>query len=80
MKYAGTIEIKEGFELTNPVMEVKGIFDNLDEDGNLLNKYLEIHFTSEDSKVKIHARGWKIEEGVTSQEFIDNHNVLNKFK
>ena len=79
MKYTGEIEIKEGFKLVNPTMEVKGIFDSLDEDDNFMFKYLEIYFTVPNETIK-HSRYWVIDEGVTAEDFITNHEVLNKFK
>ena len=78
MKHTGEIEIKEGFTLVNPTMEVQGIFDHLDEDDNFIRKYLEIYFV--DDKGHKHSREWTIEEGVTVEDFIASHDVLNKFK
>jgi hypothetical protein len=69
------IKIKEDLELLNPTMEVKGIFDALDENGNFDFKYLEIHFKGENIK-GIHSRYWIIEEGVTAEDFINNHEIL----
>jgi len=78
MYYKGTIEIKKGFSLTNPTMDVQGIFDSLDNEDNLLFKYLEIHFKEPNDKL-IHSRWWMIEEGVTEDEFISNNEVLKQF-
>ena len=79
MEAEGLIKVKEGFELLNPVMDVQGIFEDVDEDGVLNFKYIVIHFTSDDRK-GTHSRYWEIEEGVTVEEFISNHEALKKLK
>ena len=76
MKYNGTIEIKEGFSLTNPTMEVKGIFESVNDEGEIDFKYIEVHFKENGI---FHSRYWII-ENETIEEFVASHNVLNKFK
>ena len=78
MKYKGTIEIKDGFSLTNPTMESQGIKDALDGEDNILFKYLEVYFQEPNQRI-IHSRYWEISDE-SEQDFINNNNVLNKFK
>ena len=78
MKYLGKIEIKEGFSLFNPTMEVRGIFESINEEGEVDFKYIEIHFTEPNQKL-IHSRFWIVTDE-TIEEFLTSHNVLYKFK
>jgi hypothetical protein len=76
MKYNGTLNIK-GVDFVNPIMEIKGIFDSLDEDEIVLYKYLECYFTCDNLK-GVHSRHWIVESEDVQTE-ISNNETLNKF-
>jgi hypothetical protein len=80
-----TIEIEKRLTLINPTMESQGIktayvFDeaNEKETEEVLNLYLEIYFQGEGEMIK-HSRSYVIEEGVTEENFINNHALLSQF-
>ena len=59
-------------------MEVKGIFESINEEDEVDFKYIEVNFTEPNKKL-IHSRYWVV-TNETIEEFISSHNVLNKFK
>lgn len=83
MKYTGTIEIKDGFSLTNPTMVSQGIKDamkinEVTQEETFDFKYLEVYFTEPNNKL-VHSRYWVIGDGVTEEEAITSNDVLNRF-
>jgi len=79
------IEIETGLILTNPTMESQGIKTEyvIDENTQLetdtvLRLYLEIHFEGEGEIIK-HSRSYTIEEDITEDDFISNHDILKQF-
>lgn len=79
MKYIGEINIQGGLILTNPTMEVKGIFDSIDEESNPF-KYIQCIFVEQnDPKQTPHSRFWIVESEDIQAE-INNNPVLSQFK
>lgn len=71
-------------DLNNPIMTSKGIKKayGVDELGNdtdeLLYTYLQVEFKVDGEKIT-HSRNYIIEEGVSEEDFIKNHDILNKY-
>jgi len=59
MMYEGTITIQDK-ELNNPTLDVRGIFDSVNDNGELDFKYIECYF-QENGKGTIHSRFWVVE-------------------
>ncbi len=77
MKAIGSIEIKDGFVLSSPTLEIKGIFEALKADETRDYYYLECYF-QENGKGTVHSRYWIVETNDLETE-INNIEILKVF-
>ena len=77
MKAKGKIEIKDGFVLSNPTVEIRGIFEALKEDETHDYYYLECYF-KENGKGAVYSRFWIVETNDLETE-INNIEILKVF-
>ena len=68
MEAIGNIEIKDGFTLENPTLEIKGIFEALKEDDTHDFYYLECYFQA-NGEGTTHSRYWIVETQDVELEF-----------